>query len=105
MPGPGKGLCVSLQPNRSSGVDVETVTAGLLALAPGYVYAGDDNGPCLHVNFEPTDVSVLWPQVRGLVGSDPAVAECAIVVCQGDHGRDDYLLLHHFDPTQPLDTL
>ena len=27
----------------------------------------------------------------------------AIIVCEGDFGWDDYLLLHHFDPEEKLD--
>ena len=35
----------------------------------------------------------------------PGLAAAAIIVCEGEHGWDDYLLLHHFDPAEPLDTM
>jgi hypothetical protein len=43
--------------------------------------------------------------IRELLQADPALANIAIVVCQGERGWDDYLLLHHFDSSVPLDQL
>ena len=35
----------------------------------------------------------------------PRLARAAIATCEGKHGWDDYLLLHHYDRTLVLDTL
>ena len=39
------------------------------------------------------------------LNSYPELAAAAIVVCRGEHGWDEYLLLRHFDPCQALDAL
>jgi hypothetical protein len=32
-----------------------------------------------------------------------ALRNAAIIMCEGTRGWDDYRLLHHYDPAQPLD--
>ena len=39
------------------------------------------------------------------LNSYPELGAAAILVCQGEHGWDEYLLLRHFDPCQALDAL
>ena len=39
------------------------------------------------------------------LNSYPELAAAAIVVCRGEHGWGEYLLLRHFDPCQALDAL
>jgi hypothetical protein len=64
--------------------------------------------PYLTVNFEASDARRLWDRLAARMAdhSDPlwCVAKASIVVCEGDEGWDDYLLLHHFDPQQSVDT-
>ena len=38
-------------------------------------------------------------------GALARISRGAIITCQGKRGWDDYLLLHHFDPAEELDTL
>jgi hypothetical protein len=57
------------------------------------------------VDFEAEDAVELWMAVRAELRAVPGLAAAAIVCCQGAQGWDDYLLLHHFDPTEPLDRL
>jgi hypothetical protein len=66
---------------------------------------GHDATRYVNVNLRPADVAGLWAVVREQLQADAALAGATIVVCQGEHGWDDYLLLHHFDPSQVLDDL
>lgn len=60
-------------------------------------------GPCwIDVSFETTDIHSLWNQLKGDLQE---LLIASIVVCQGEHGWDNYLLLHHFDSTVELDKL
>jgi hypothetical protein len=98
-----KRLHIQLQPARSPGLDADAVASVLQALAPAVVTRGEDEGPYINIDFRPTDVGVLWAAVRERVRADPALAASAIVCCEGKRGWDDYRLLHHFDPAEPLD--
>ncbi len=99
-----KLLYVQLQPAHSPGLDVEPAVERLRALAdPAMVERSEDAGPYVNVGFATADVPALWAAVRAQVAADAALAGCAIVCCQGARGWDDYRLLHHFDPSLPLD--
>jgi hypothetical protein len=98
-----KRLHIQIQPARSPGLDAETAVARLQTLAAATVSRGEDNGPYINVNFRPAEVRLLWRAVREQVRADAALAASAIVCCEGEHGWDDYRLLHHFDPSEPLD--
>jgi hypothetical protein len=99
-------LNIQLQPTRSPGLDVSAAVAQLRGLATGaWVSAGEDDGPDIDIGFKADDPAGLWAAIREQFRMVPALAAAAIVVCQGERGWDDYLLLHHFDPSEPLDEL
>jgi hypothetical protein len=105
-----KALYVQLQPARSPGLDVAGAVARLSRAGEGLtarvrVTAGVDRGPYVNLAFTAADLPGLWAAVRAELRVDPALAASAIAVCEGDRGLDDYLLLHHFDPAEPLDEL
>src|SRR5262245_46470862 len=111
-----KALCIHLQPELSPGFDPKSVhdlVEGLRSnsdlIESFSVTAGDDNGPYTNVYVRTRDVAALWGLMREELFSDPVAGphlKCAaIVVCEGNAGWDDYLLLHHFDPAEPLDAL
>jgi hypothetical protein len=68
---------------------------------------GDDNGPFLNVVFAAEEPIEVWRTLRAslLESQDfgAALAASSMVMCTGREGWDDYLLLHHFDRTVPLD--
>jgi hypothetical protein len=99
-------LSVQLQPARSPALNVATTVARLRGLAEAVsVSEGEEGGGYVNVSLRAADVVGLWGSVRELLQADAALARAAIVVCQGERGWDDYLLLHHFDPSQVLDEL
>jgi hypothetical protein len=73
------------------------------------VTEGEDDGPYVNFDFRAQDLARLWDILRGQVFWDqtigPHLAETSIATCEGNHGWDDYLLLHHYDRTLVLDTL
>ena len=107
-------LQVQAQPNRSPGLDLAVVlklftSAAELADAELEITEGEDDGPYVNYDFRARDLVRLWTVLQGQVFWDqligPHLARAAIATCEGKHGWDDYLLLHHYDRTLVLDTL
>ena len=109
-------LTVQLQPGLATGFDPTLVRDLLDGLASNSsliesvaVTEGDDNGPYVNFTVKTPDVAALWRVIRQELFSLPLagqhLARAAIVTCQGNAGWDDYLLLHHFDMAEPLDSL
>jgi hypothetical protein len=99
-------LNVQLQPARSPTLNVTATVARLSGLTDEVLVSeGEEGGRYVKVGLRTTEVIGLWDVVRELLQADAALARAAIVVCQGERGWDDYLLLHHFDPSQVLDKL
>jgi hypothetical protein len=71
-----------------------------------FVQKGTDRA-WLNVSFRGRSHGEVWEllRARGLKHRrlGPLLRRCSIVTCQGRHGWDDYLLLHHFDPAVALD--
>jgi hypothetical protein len=101
-----KVVSIQLQPARSPGLDASAAVAWLRALASGaWIDEGEDAGAYVNISFKCAEPTELWAAIRNQIRADPALAAAAIVVCQGKDGWDDYLLLHHFDPAEPLDEM
>jgi hypothetical protein len=73
------------------------------------VIEGEEDGGYINVTYSSGDLQALWTLIRselaGGAARGPSMLGCTIAVCTGQFGWDDYLLLHHFDPLQPLDEL
>jgi hypothetical protein len=105
-----KALHIHLQPERSPELDVTAAITllrlvGELAGTRAQVTEGVDGERYINLDFAPEDTAGLWASVREELRNVPGLADAAIVCCEGEHGWDDYLLLHHFDKTEPLDEL
>ncbi len=62
---------------------------------------GEDKSPWVTATWQTADPARLWAALRELLRADEPMARAAIVVCEGEHGWKDYLILHHFDPSVP----
>jgi hypothetical protein len=101
-----KRLSIQLQPARSPELNLAEAVAELRSLADGVrVTAGEEDGPYVKLDFKTANLSKLWESVREVVHSVPGLTGAAIIVCEGDHGWDDYRLLHHFNPQEVVDEL
>ena len=107
-------LSVQVQPNRVPDLDLAAVlvlftSAAELADAELEVAEGEDDGPYVNYNFRTQDLVRLWDILQGQVfwsqAIGPNLAKASIVTCEGSHGWNDYLLLHHYDRTLALDAL
>jgi len=109
-------LSVQIQPARigDGTANTDDLIRILRAAADGVVLefrgedVGDDAGPYINLSFVGTDHVAAWSRLRALYDASQIGRQLAlstIVVCEGEHGWDDYLLLHHFDPAEKLDEL
>jgi hypothetical protein len=59
------------------------------------------------INAEVADADLFWRSTKSklLAASRGAHLKGMIVVCEGERGWDDYLLLRHFDKSQKIDRL
>jgi hypothetical protein len=101
-----KRLHIQLQPARSPELHLAEALKQLRSLVPGVlVTEGQEDGPYINVDFMTADLFGLWESVRKVLETVPGLNGAAIIVCEGERGWDDYLLLHHFDPQQKVDVL
>ena len=107
-------LNVQIQPTRANNRTADELIAYLRAAADGValqlqgVEHGDEEGPYINLSFAAADRAAGWSRLRGRFDDSEigqAVASATIVVCEGERGWDDYLLLHHFDPDEKLDQI
>lgn len=107
-------LCVQVQPGLSPGIDMEQVASTFAAVAstPGFVEShsvdhGEDQGSWSNFCFGTTHPLQLWETIQTKMSEDGPFAQhlrkSSIVVCTGENGWDDYLLLAHFDSEEKLD--
>jgi len=107
-------LNLQFQPERAPKVEAARVREIVGALSKdrrvvaGYeTSSGDDDGPYINFTFLAKNLPKLWARVKSEVLANSEIGagltEASIVVCEGDHGWDDYLLLHHFDRRLKLD--
>jgi hypothetical protein len=101
-----KQLSIQIQPALSPGLNLAEALAKLNSLAPGVRNTkGQDKGLYICVDFKTADLSGLWNSVRSVLEAVPGLNRAALIVCEGERGWDDYLLLHHFDPQEKVDVL
>jgi hypothetical protein len=101
-----KRLNVQIQPALSPAMDEAGAVTRLRSLAVGArITEGDDEGCYVNIGYSATDLANLWRAVHRELESVAGLAAATIIVCEGEHGWADYLLLHHYDPSEPLDTL
>ncbi len=70
---------------------------------------GDDDGRYVNLFLTTSDRAETWNRIRSqMIETELSGGElrnAMIVTMTGEEGWDDYLLLHHFDSAEPLDTL
>jgi hypothetical protein len=101
--------CVSLQihPDQLAGFD-KKVVCNFLQETGADVQVEDGRPEEDYINFNCwTEGSVLpvWKRIQQLFAAQPAIQNRSIVCCTGEHGWDDYLLLHGASEGETLDVL
>ncbi|OYW68757.1 MAG: hypothetical protein B7Z40_01635 [Bosea sp. 12-68-7] len=106
-------FCIQLQPERATGIDFDAVTKRAAAFADTSSFVvdfwtdiGDDY---INLMFATEMRKLFWHAfLAEFLGLDPhgqAIRNCCLAYCEGSRGWDDYLVLHHYDPTEQLDRL
>ncbi|XZE36713.1 hypothetical protein SH501x_002297 [Pirellulaceae bacterium SH501] len=106
-------LCCQIQIDRLATITEERVNDICRALAarnPNINFeSGEDDGRYVNLFVESYDAVAAWDLIETTILSDgvigPEMRTAAIVTITGRNGWDDYLLLHHFDPSETLDTI
>ncbi|WP_053981087.1 hypothetical protein [Marinagarivorans algicola] len=69
----------------------------------------EDNPSIINLNFFTEDAVIFWADFQQkILNSTPCgdwLKEVAIVVCEGEYGWNDALLLAHYDDSEKLDLL
>jgi hypothetical protein len=110
-----KALSIQVQPHRAPGLDIEglralmTRIAGTTLVERSHFEDGHDGVQYFNFTLGTRDLKALWDTLReqlyGDVTFGKPVARSSIATCEGPHGWDDYLLLHHYDPDVRRDNL
>jgi|ERR1051325_5070590 hypothetical protein len=101
-------MTIQVQPERAPGCDAEslvgTVTRFLEKqedVAHLETVRGFDRVQYINISLETEHPRKLWNALKRDVFKrrpmGPHLSRASIVVCQGRHGWEDYLTLHHFD--------
>lgn len=107
-------LNVQLQPALCESLVIESAKAAFESALLGNILTeqflvseGNDEGAFVNFTIQCTEPEEIWEIVSELLNRGDQLSEqissCSIVICQGDHGWDDYLLLHHFNASLQLD--
>ncbi len=101
-----KCISIQLQPDIDPTLNKEAVLAvltdaGLMA----EIVEGEDEGRFINLNVNTDDVKLTWQQIKKPLLQIPYIQTACIIVCEGNHGWNDFLLLHHYDPAEVLDEL
>ena len=101
-----KKLKIQIQLERNSCVD-ESAIIGLLK---NYDYdpdikKGNDSGEYINISVKTGDLLTLWVKIKAYLKNNECLSQTSIITCEGSHGWDDYLLLHHFDTKEETDTI
>jgi hypothetical protein len=111
-----KAISIQVQPHRAPGLGIDGVRKTMEHVAATsplverhHFDEGHDKGHYFNFTFGTRNLKALWKLLHEQLYADPAhghlVARSSIATCEGPHGWDDYLLLHHFDPEQRCDVL
>jgi hypothetical protein len=102
---------VQVQPQRSNRLDVSAVNAALRRVAKNKALVrrfrfedGNDEGGYMNFNFVTAKPAQLWQVLRLGPFRSSVLRSASMVICEGENGWDDYLLLHHWDRRLKLDS-
>ena len=101
-----RSVCVQFQPDRAAADESRIRQAFRTALPDAEIVTGEDYGRFENIMFNVESPEVALSNIQAVFDS-PAIGRAArascIVTCEGENGWDDYLLLHHYDPTENPD--
>ena len=103
---------VQVQPERAKRLDVAAAGESFRRIAKNKSLVrrfkfeeGSDKGRYMNFNYLTTEPAQLWRALRSGPFRSGLLRSAAMVVCEGESGWDDYLLLHHWDRRLRLDSV
>ena len=111
-----KTLSVQFQPDMQPGIDFEVKASDLKELLRAALFvdqididSGFKDSRYINVNIYTSDVPSAWNLVQSHLGLRPEsrspISHAVIVVCEGEKGWSDYLMLHHFDASEKTENI
>src|SRR4051794_27387463 len=95
---------IQVQPARVKRLNVAPVDMSLRRLAARRALVrrvrfeeGNDRGRYMNFNYTTAKPARLWRALRAGPFRSALLRSAAMVLCEGENGWDDYLLLHHWD--------
>lgn len=105
-------ILIQIQPRLAPQIDLALVREVARQVGPATLFGsrgeeeGFDNGPYISLYFDAHSLSEAWPIIRSQLYGDARFGALlkgsSIAVCEGNDPWNDYLLLHHFDPSEAL---
>jgi hypothetical protein len=111
-----KTLTVQIQPDLLTSIEAESIVQLLEGLAKknphvssSHTSRDKDTGRYINVQFVSDDLHELWTTIRQALfihnSASAEIKKATVIVCTGKSGWKDYLLLHHYDSSEHLDSL
>jgi hypothetical protein len=108
-----KNLVVQIHPNRVVDENINSALEVFQSvknrMESETIFDVEKQTEFVNIHFSSSDVKNLWrtlsPFFLGENDALKSIRKGTIVVCQGEVGWEDYLLLYHFDKTESLDQL
>jgi hypothetical protein len=102
-------ISIQIQPKHSREFDRDLLLQRVRSIRSPEVDAIEEKGKLyLSFNFFTEFPAPLWQALNEGLYKDPTyaaiIAPVSVVICEGETD-DECLLLHHFDSSEPLDTL
>lgn len=108
-----RAINIQVQPDRVPNMNLDEVKAAFVSLSESdlveeYDFSEDaDKGRYLNFTYGTNDAASLWKEIKSSIFENETlsdeVSRCSMAMCSSEEGWDDYLLLHHFDPSVTLD--
>jgi hypothetical protein len=101
-----RNVCIQFQPDRAGAAESRIREVLHETFAGARIETGYDNGRYENITFKAQSIEKTMSKLRAIFdlpfAGRIAKSSC-IATCDGKHGWDDYLLLHHYDRTLVLD--
>ncbi len=110
-----RNICLQVQLNRARDIDMRRIhelceyAASSERLVSKFAVVENKTGSYINLMFETSEPQKTWNLLQNRLLRDEdmglVLSQASIVVCEGKDGWNDYLLLHHFDPSEKLNNI
>ena len=109
-----RSLSIQVQPDLIPELDIEMTKQLFEALKSNSLVEksafdeGNDKRRYLNFTYGTNDAESLWGVIQKKIYEHNALGKqllkCSMAMCSSEEGWDSYILLHHFDPSVPLES-